>query len=102
MYLIAGVLAVVAAIYFISTADQAGDSFGILDYAILGMGVVAVYRGARGFLDLRRGDSGSTGSASPSAGRTGSATPSAGPTRIRKPGSGPSDDPDETAGSGNS
>lgn len=84
MYLIAGVVAIVAAIYFIATAP-AGDSFGILDYAILGMGVVAIYRGVRGFLALRNGSGGSTGAPGGNPG----------PTRINKPGSRSSDDSDK-------
>lgn len=77
MYLVAGVLAVIAGIYFISTAgQQANDQFGLLDYVILGMGAVAIYRGVRGFLALRNGDAGSAG-----------AKPAAGPKRISRPGS---------------
>lgn len=73
MYLVAGVLAVIAGIYFISTAgQQANDQFGILDYAILGMGVVAIYRGVKGFRALRNGDAGPAGG-------------SAGPKRINRP-----------------
>lgn len=80
MYLIAGVVAVVAAIYFLSTSSQAGDSFGILDWAILGMGIVAIYRGGRGLLAVRRGGS----SSERSTGESG------GPKRIARPGSSPS------------
>ncbi len=92
MYLIAGVLAVVAAIYFIATSGQANDSFGILDYAILGMGIVAIYRGAKGFRDLRGGDGDSTGSP----------TSGTGPKRISKPGSTPSDGSGKSGKSGDS
>ncbi len=55
MYLVAGVVAIAAAIYFLSTETQGQDSFSILDWGILGMGVVATYRGVKGFIDLRRG-----------------------------------------------
>ena len=58
MYLIAGVVAIAAAVYFLSTDTDTGTAgnFSLLDWAILGMGVVAIYRGAKGFIDLRRGD----------------------------------------------
>lgn len=92
MYLIAGIVAIIAAIYFISTAGQVNDSFGILDYAILGMGVVAIYRGVRGFRDLRRADGGPTGSP----------TPGEGPKRIGKPGNRPSDGSGTSGTSGDS
>lgn len=87
MYLIAGVAAIIAAIYFISTASSgAGDSFGILDYAILGMGIVAVYRGVKGFLDIRRGN----------------AALGEGPKRITRPGGRSSDDTDKGGKPGDS
>ncbi|MGC3995607.1 MAG: hypothetical protein QM779_16055 [Propionicimonas sp.] len=53
MYLVAGVVAIVAAIYFLSTESQAG-TYVLLDWGILAMGVVAIYRGGKGFYDLRR------------------------------------------------
>ncbi|MFT4108735.1 hypothetical protein [Propionicimonas sp.] len=54
MYLVAGVLAIVGGIYFLATEGQDG-TYVLLDWVILGMGVVAIYRGAKGFYDLRRG-----------------------------------------------
>ncbi len=57
LYLVVGLLAVVFAVYFLSI-DNAGQGqaggFAILDWGLLGMGVVAVYRGVRGLRTLRR------------------------------------------------
>jgi hypothetical protein len=58
MYVVVGGLAVIAAIYFLSIDGMGSGSFGIFDWVILGMGIVAVVRGARMFLDLKR-DAGS-------------------------------------------
>ncbi|MCB0910838.1 MAG: hypothetical protein KDB60_04380 [Propionibacteriaceae bacterium] len=82
MYLVAGVVAVIAAIYFIATAGQANDSWGLLDYAILGMGLVAIYRGVKGFRALRNGDAGPAGG-------------STGPKRINRPDRRPPGDSDQ-------
>lgn len=84
MYLIVGVVAVIAAIYFLSTESQGANSFSIFDWAILAMGVVATYRGVKGFIDLRRGD------AKPAA-----PTKPSGPTRLPRPGS-PKDEKPKT------
>lgn len=54
MYVVVGGIAVIAAIYFLAVDGMGSGSFGIFDWVILGMGVVAVFRGARMFLDLRR------------------------------------------------
>jgi hypothetical protein len=54
MYVIAGVVAVVAAIYFLTSDTGHTGDFSLLDWGILGMGIVALYRGAKMFLDLRR------------------------------------------------
>nr|WP_300147942.1 hypothetical protein [Propionicimonas sp.] len=56
MYVIVGGIAVIAAIYFLSVDGMGSGSFGIFDWVILGMGIVAVARGVRMFLDLRRGN----------------------------------------------
>ena len=55
LYLGVGLAAIVSAIYFLSTDNGQTGNYNILDWAILGMGVVAVYRGVRMFLELRRG-----------------------------------------------
>jgi hypothetical protein len=54
LYLVVGVLAVVFAGYYLYTDRGAGGDFSFLDWAILGMGIVATYRGVKMFLDLRR------------------------------------------------
>ncbi|MCA0295123.1 MAG: hypothetical protein LCH96_07375 [Actinobacteria bacterium] len=55
LYLVAGVVAIIAAAYFLSVDSAGGGGdFSILDWAILGMGVVATFRGVRMFLDLRK------------------------------------------------
>jgi hypothetical protein len=64
MYLVVGVAAVIAGPWFLLT-DNGQGSLGLLDWAILGMGIVAVYRGVRGFLDLKRGSSAPARSAEP-------------------------------------
>lgn len=74
MYLVAGVVAVVAALYFLSTDAQSSGNLNILDWGILGMGIVATYRGVKGFIDLRRGE------AKPAA-----PTKPAGPTKLARP-----------------
>jgi hypothetical protein len=47
-YLVVGVLAVVSGIYFVTRGAQ------LLDYLILGGGVIAVYLGVRDLLRLRQ------------------------------------------------
>lgn len=81
MYLVAGVVAILAAAYFLTTDTSNSGNFELLDWAIAGMGVVALYRGAKGFRDLRRGTS------TPASPRSGDSS-SAGPRKIARPGSG--------------
>ncbi len=76
LYLVVGALAVASATYFLSTQGNAG-TLGIFDWVILGMGLVAVYRGVRGLLALRRGEAPPTGPAA----RPGPAAP----TKITRP-----------------
>ena len=47
LYLITGVVAVAAALYFMSIEAS------VFDWAILGLGLVAIYQGARDFWKLR-------------------------------------------------
>jgi hypothetical protein len=49
IYLVMGVVAVALALYYMSI-DPTG---GVLDWIILGMGVVAIFRGGQQFLQLR-------------------------------------------------
>ncbi|MCA0308765.1 MAG: hypothetical protein LCH87_15645 [Actinobacteria bacterium] len=56
MYVVVGPLAIIAGIYFLMTTSGTTGDFSLLDWAIIGMGVVATYRGVKGFLDIRRGD----------------------------------------------
>jgi ABC-type enterobactin transport system permease subunit len=57
MYLIVGPLAIAAAIYFLASDNGTTGDFSLLDWAILGMGIVALYRGVRMYLELRKRDS---------------------------------------------
>lgn len=52
-YLGAGVVAVIAGPYFLLTGS-ADDPLRLIDWSILAMGIVALYRGAKGFYDLRK------------------------------------------------
>ena len=54
MYVVVGGIAVIAAIYFLSVDGMGSGSFGIFDWVILGMGIVAVVRGIRMLLDLKQ------------------------------------------------
>lgn len=55
LYLVAGVVAVIAASYFLSVdAAGGGGDFAVLDWALLAMGIVAAVRGVRMFRDLRK------------------------------------------------
>lgn len=60
MYVVVGGIAVIAAIYFLSVDGMGSGSFGIFDWVILGMGIVAVVRGIRMFLDLKQDDGSGT------------------------------------------
>lgn len=50
LYLITGVVAVAAALFFMSI------EVSVFDWAILGLGVVAIYQGGRELWKLRGGD----------------------------------------------
>lgn len=50
VYIITGVLAVVAAIFFMSVASESS----LFDWVILAMGIVAIVRGVQEYLKLRR------------------------------------------------
>lgn len=54
LYVVVGVIAVVGAGYFLAVDGMGSGSFGLLDWAILGMGIVAIYRGIKGFAAIRR------------------------------------------------
>lgn len=56
MYVVVGPLAIIAGIYFLMTTSGTTGDFSLLDWAILAMGIVALYRGGRMFLALRRGE----------------------------------------------
>ena len=49
VYIGAGVVAIFAALYFMSVSSS------IFDWFILGMGVVSLWQGVRGFMALRNG-----------------------------------------------
>lgn len=50
VYLIAGALAIVGALYFMSIDTS------IMDWFILGLGVVAIWQGIKEYLALRKGE----------------------------------------------
>lgn len=56
MYLIAGVVAIVAAAFFLSIDPE--SDFHTLDWVILAGGAIAVWQGLRRFWRLRQGGSG--------------------------------------------
>ncbi len=51
VYIISGVVAVVAAIFFLSVTNDSS----LFDWVILAMGVVAIVRGVQEYLKLHRG-----------------------------------------------
>lgn len=57
MYLIVGPVAIGLAIYYLMTDNGSSGDFSLLDWAILGMGIVALYRGVRMYLELRKRNS---------------------------------------------
>ena len=57
MYVVVGPLAIIAGIYFLMTTSGTTGDFSLLDWAILGMGIVALYRGVRMYLELRKRNS---------------------------------------------
>jgi len=60
VYIGAGVVAIFAALYFMSVESS------IFDWFILGMGVVSLWQGVRGFMALRGGSGGPSGPSGPS------------------------------------
>lgn len=54
LYLVVGAIAVVTAVYFLATQGMGTGAFGFFDWVILGMGIVAVYRGVKGLAAIRR------------------------------------------------